>query len=60
LATSYNNLCSIYYELNEIEKAAFYINKAVEIRKKSLPKEHPAIQRALDWQNAVEKELVMK
>ncbi|CAF2070059.1 unnamed protein product, partial [Rotaria magnacalcarata] len=48
LATSYNNIGGVYYNMGEYSKALPLLEKALSIRQKSLPSTHPLIKTTID------------
>ncbi|CAF1533235.1 unnamed protein product, partial [Rotaria magnacalcarata] len=48
LATAYNNIGGVYYNMGEYSKALPLLEKALGIWRMSLPPTHPNIQTAMD------------
>ncbi len=46
VATVYMNIGSLYYAIDDYEKAYFYLSKCVSIRKSILPNSHPYLLEA--------------
>ncbi|CAF1320709.1 unnamed protein product, partial [Rotaria magnacalcarata] len=44
LATAYNNIGGVYYNMGEYSKALSYLEKALDIFRMSLPSTHPHIK----------------
>jgi tetratricopeptide (TPR) repeat protein len=44
LASSYNNIGSVYYNMGEYSKALSYSERALDIRQRSLPPNHPHLK----------------
>ncbi len=57
LSGSYFCIASIYYDLKDYLQAKEHIDKAVGIRKKILPADHPYLEKALGWQKGIYDEL---
>ena len=47
VATHFNNLAGFYLELGQISKATEFCRRALEIREKTFPPDHPFIAKTL-------------
>ena len=57
LAVSYTCFGAVYYSMKEYSKAKSYFQKALDIRQRSLPSNHPDIQTSLKWLEEVNKNM---
>ncbi|MEQ9306903.1 MAG: tetratricopeptide repeat protein, partial [Marinoscillum sp.] len=55
---SYTNLAETFFYLGDVNSARFFIDRAVEIRRAELEDDHPHLNRALAWQEAVYRRLM--
>jgi hypothetical protein len=53
-ATSYNNLAVFYYGQGDFERAYGFIKKAVDVRSKVLPSNHPYLIGSKKWLKIIE------
>ena len=57
LATSYNNIGVVYYNMQDRSKALSFLQKAMNIRAYSLPSTHPDLLGTRKWTEIVNKKL---
>jgi tetratricopeptide (TPR) repeat protein len=57
LATSYNNIGSVYYNMGEYSKALSYLQKAHDIYEQALPPTHPDRINSKKWLEQVKNKL---
>ena len=54
LATSYNNISTIYQDLNNTKEALSYINQAIKILEVNFPNGHPNLETVLQNKQKIE------
>ena len=57
IASTLNNIATVYETLGENQDALKYLREALNIYNESLPKSHPSIQSTLKSIEAIEKKL---